>query len=59
MQEVNLILNMSMYLREVHAGRLAAVMGVDFGGNTDLAVGDDWCATEPAAYDEARVPWPQ
>jgi len=35
-QEVsNLILNRSIYLREVQAGRLVAVMGVDFGGNTD------------------------
>ena len=44
----NLILYMSIYLREVHGERRVAVMGVDFGGNTDLAVRDDyWCTTEP------------
>jgi hypothetical protein len=51
----NLILDMSIYLREVQPGRLVAVMGVDFGGNTDPA----WAMTtgaQPAAYDESRVP---
>ena len=56
----NLSLNMSIYLREVHGERLVAVMGVDFCGNTDLAVGDDyWCTTETRAFDESQVPSPQ
>jgi hypothetical protein len=51
---------MSIYLREVHALRLVAVMGVDFCGNTDQS--RSWAVTtgaQPAAYDDKRVPRPQ
>jgi hypothetical protein len=33
----NLILNMNIYLRDTHTGRLVAAMSADFRGNTDVS----------------------
>jgi hypothetical protein len=37
----NLILNMNIYLRDTHTGRLVTVMSADFRGNTD----ESWSRT--------------
>jgi hypothetical protein len=33
----NLILNMNIYLRDTHTGRLVTAMSADFRGNTDVS----------------------
>ena len=50
----NLILNINIYLRDVHSGRLITAMSADLRGNTDeiLVAGDELSGAQPAARAE-------